>query len=236
MNIFQIHLKLSSFQKCRFLVFVFLNLVTDREYSMCVCVIPHPSSPVSWLIISSCLCICVYLCIHVSFPFTAVISAHPIHSLDNHHHHYHMGSLASPTRSYLYHQGSGHPHPRPHACATPISHLDRVDSTGETMPPAGQQEKYRVGAVGPGHIHSLICHLFIHSHAAAILLRPYFSFPKVLLTTFLWLPTEIIYFRSLKCQRFKALLKFCWLRLQKCLNSLVFSFMGLVQGFYFNIW
>ncbi|XP_032379202.1 neogenin 1a isoform X5 [Etheostoma spectabile] len=60
-------------------------------------------------------------------PPQPVISAHPIHSLDNHHHHYHMGSLASPTRSYLYHQGSGHT--RPHACATPISHLDRVDST-----------------------------------------------------------------------------------------------------------
>ncbi|KAM3877112.1 neogenin 1a [Diretmus argenteus] len=75
-------------------------------------------------------------------PPQPVISAHPIHSLDNHHHHYHMGSLASPTRSYLYHQGSGHP--RPHACASPISHLDRVDSTesvrntpsSEPLPPA----------------------------------------------------------------------------------------------------
>ncbi|KAM4602802.1 neogenin 1a isoform 1-T1 [Polymixia lowei] len=75
-------------------------------------------------------------------PPQPVISAHPIHSLDNHHHHYHMGSLASPTRSYLYHQGSGHL--RPHACATPISHLDRVDSTesvrntpsAEPLPPA----------------------------------------------------------------------------------------------------
>ncbi|XP_058484510.1 neogenin 1a isoform X3 [Solea solea] len=75
-------------------------------------------------------------------PPQPVISAHPIHSLDNHHHHYHMGSLASPTRSYLYHQGSGHP--RPHACATPISHFDRVDSTesvrntpiSEPLPPA----------------------------------------------------------------------------------------------------
>uniref|UniRef100_A0A3Q2ZEQ5 Neogenin 1a n=1 Tax=Kryptolebias marmoratus TaxID=37003 RepID=A0A3Q2ZEQ5_KRYMA len=57
-------------------------------------------------------------------PPQPVISAHPIHSLDNHHHHYHMGSLVSPTRSYLYHQGSGW-----HACAAPISHLDRVDST-----------------------------------------------------------------------------------------------------------
>ncbi|XP_076012449.1 neogenin 1a isoform X2 [Genypterus blacodes] len=74
-------------------------------------------------------------------PPQPVISAHPIHSLDNHHHHYHMGSLASPTRSYLYHQGSGQP--RPHACATPISHLERVDSTesvrntpsSEPMPP-----------------------------------------------------------------------------------------------------
>ncbi|XP_056881280.1 neogenin 1a isoform X5 [Takifugu flavidus] len=74
-------------------------------------------------------------------PPQPVISAHPIHSLDNHHHHYHMGSLASPTRSYFYHQGSCHP--RPHACATPI-HLDRVDSTesvrntpsAEPLPPA----------------------------------------------------------------------------------------------------
>lgn len=53
-----------------------------------------------------------------------------------------MGSLASPTRSYLYHQGSGHL--RPHACASPISHLDRVDSeesvrntpSAEPLPPA----------------------------------------------------------------------------------------------------
>ncbi|XP_069561697.1 neogenin 1a isoform X2 [Brachyistius frenatus] len=75
-------------------------------------------------------------------PPQPVISAHPIHSLDNHHHHYHMGSLASPTRSYLYHHGGGHP--RPHACATPISHLDRVDSaesvrntpSSEPLPPA----------------------------------------------------------------------------------------------------
>ncbi|KAM9410156.1 neogenin 1a isoform 3-T3 [Pholidichthys leucotaenia] len=75
-------------------------------------------------------------------PPQPVISAHPIYSLDNHHHHYHMGSLASPTRSYLYHQGSGYP--RPHACATPISHLDRVDSaesvrntpSTEPLPPA----------------------------------------------------------------------------------------------------
>ena len=67
--------------------------------------------------------------------FTAVISAHPIHSLDNHHHHhYHMGSLASPPRGYLYHQGPGHPLARPLVCATPVSHLDRVDSSGETVP------------------------------------------------------------------------------------------------------
>lgn len=97
----------------------------------------------SWLNVSSCLS--VYPC---SFPFTAVISAHPIHSLDNHHHHYHMGSLASPTHNYLYHQGSGHL--RPHACATPISHLDRVDSTGETLPTGGRQEKCRRG-VGRCH-------------------------------------------------------------------------------------
>ncbi|CAL8243950.1 unnamed protein product [Lota lota] len=63
-------------------------------------------------------------------PPQPVISAHPIHSLDNHHHHhYHMGSLASPPRGYLYHQGPGHPLARPHVCATPVSQLDRVDSS-----------------------------------------------------------------------------------------------------------
>ncbi|XP_061743515.1 neogenin 1a isoform X2 [Nerophis ophidion] len=80
-------------------------------------------------------------------PPQPVISAHPIHSLDNHQHHYHMGSLASPTRSYLYHQGGGHP--RPHACATPISHLNRVDSTesvrntpcSEPLPPAASSSQ-----------------------------------------------------------------------------------------------
>nr|XP_055070582.1 neogenin 1a isoform X2 [Misgurnus anguillicaudatus] len=73
-------------------------------------------------------------------PPQPVISAHPIHSLDNHHHHYHLGSLASPTRSYLHHQSS------PRAMATPISHLDRADSTesvrntpnADLLPPSGQ--------------------------------------------------------------------------------------------------
>uniref|UniRef100_A0A672QXT0 Neogenin 1a n=1 Tax=Sinocyclocheilus grahami TaxID=75366 RepID=A0A672QXT0_SINGR len=59
-------------------------------------------------------------------PPQPVISAHPIHSLDNHHHHYHLGSLASPTRSYLHHQSSTR------SIATPISHLDRAESTGES--------------------------------------------------------------------------------------------------------
>uniref|UniRef100_A0A8B9LIW2 Neogenin 1a n=1 Tax=Astyanax mexicanus TaxID=7994 RepID=A0A8B9LIW2_ASTMX len=56
-------------------------------------------------------------------PPQPVISAHPIHSLDNHHHHYHLGSLASPTRSYLHHPSSSR------ALSTPISHLDRAEST-----------------------------------------------------------------------------------------------------------
>ncbi|XP_055010719.1 LOW QUALITY PROTEIN: neogenin 1a [Boleophthalmus pectinirostris] len=77
-------------------------------------------------------------------PPQPVISAHPIHSLDSHQHHYHMGSLASPTRTYLYHhQASGG---RPH-CATPSSHLDRVESAesvrntpcSEPPPPASSQ-------------------------------------------------------------------------------------------------
>lgn len=119
--------------------------------------------------LTSCL-VCVFVCVYpcpCPFPSAAVISAHPIHSLDNHHHHYHMGSLASPTRSYLYHQGSGHP--RPHACATPISHLDRVDSTGET--PAGT-----VGGQSSGTwSHSFIDLSFAHSstcscHLATFLL------------------------------------------------------------------
>uniref|UniRef100_A0A672QY00 Neogenin 1a n=1 Tax=Sinocyclocheilus grahami TaxID=75366 RepID=A0A672QY00_SINGR len=72
--------------------------------------------------------------------YRAVISAHPIHSLDNHHHHYHLGSLASPTRSYLHHQSSTR------SIATPISHLDRAESTesvrntpsADMHPPSGQ--------------------------------------------------------------------------------------------------
>ncbi|XP_056089150.1 neogenin 1a isoform X4 [Rhinichthys klamathensis goyatoka] len=73
-------------------------------------------------------------------PPQPVISAHPIHSLDNHHHHYHLGSLASPTRSYLHHQSSTR------SIATPISHLDRAESTesvrntpsADLLPPSGQ--------------------------------------------------------------------------------------------------
>ncbi|XP_049574334.1 neogenin 1a isoform X3 [Syngnathus scovelli] len=75
-------------------------------------------------------------------PPQPVISAHPIHSLDNHQHHYHMGSLASPTRSYLYHQGSGHP--RVHSCS-PVSHLDtesvRNTPCSEPLPPAASSSQ-----------------------------------------------------------------------------------------------
>lgn len=125
---------------------------------MCIspAILPHPSSLL--LLVKHLIpFVCVYPC---PFPFTAVISAHPIHSLDNHHHHYHMGSLASPTRSYLYHQGSGHS--RPHACTTPISHLDRVDSTGETLPPAGQQ-RHRAGQGSWTRSYSFIDLPFFHS-------------------------------------------------------------------------
>ncbi|XP_021263177.1 neogenin [Numida meleagris] len=60
-----------------------------------------------------------------SQPPQPVISAHPIHSLDNPHHHFHSGSLASPTRSYLHHQVS------PWPMGTSMSHSDRANSTGE---------------------------------------------------------------------------------------------------------
>ncbi|MCJ8737399.1 hypothetical protein PDJAM_G00023460 [Pangasius djambal] len=55
-------------------------------------------------------------------PPQPVISAHPIHSLDNHHHHYHLGSLASPTHNYLQQTSS----PRP--LTSSISYLDRAES------------------------------------------------------------------------------------------------------------
>ncbi|NXD12855.1 NEO1 protein, partial [Nothocercus nigrocapillus] len=58
-----------------------------------------------------------------SQPPQPVISAHPIHSLDNPHHHFHSGSLASPTRSYLHHQVS------PWPLGTSMSHSDRANST-----------------------------------------------------------------------------------------------------------
>ncbi|NXU90882.1 NEO1 protein, partial [Xiphorhynchus elegans] len=58
-----------------------------------------------------------------SQPPQPVISAHPIHSLDNPHHHFHSGSLASPTRSYLHHQ------PSPWPLGTALSHSDRASST-----------------------------------------------------------------------------------------------------------
>ncbi|NWR85358.1 NEO1 protein, partial [Furnarius figulus] len=58
-----------------------------------------------------------------SQPPQPVISAHPIHSLDNPHHHFHSGSLASPTRSYLHHQ------PSPWPLGTAMSHSDRASST-----------------------------------------------------------------------------------------------------------
>ncbi|XP_017672279.1 PREDICTED: neogenin isoform X8 [Lepidothrix coronata] len=58
-----------------------------------------------------------------SQPPQPVISAHPIHSLDNPHHHFHSGSLASPTRSYLHHQ------PSPWPLGTALSHSDRANST-----------------------------------------------------------------------------------------------------------
>lgn len=57
--------------------------------------------------------------------FAAVISAHPIHSLDNPHRHFHSGSLASPTCSYLHHQAS------PWPLGPSVSHSDRANSTGE---------------------------------------------------------------------------------------------------------
>lgn len=102
-----------------------------------------------------------------SSPSAAVISAHPIHSLDNHHHHYHMGSLASPPRSYFYHQGSGHP--RPHACATPITHLDRVESTGERPPPAGRR---RLSAHPPSSLHSCPAAILLHLYVFKPFLLP----------------------------------------------------------------
>lgn len=72
-----------------------------------------------------CMLVCMLSIFSVLYSFTAVISAHPIHSLDNPHHHFHSGSLASPTRSYLHHQVN------PWPIGTSMSHSDRANSTGE---------------------------------------------------------------------------------------------------------
>uniref|UniRef100_A0AAY4E4Q7 Contactin-3 n=1 Tax=Denticeps clupeoides TaxID=299321 RepID=A0AAY4E4Q7_9TELE len=63
-------------------------------------------------------------------PPQPVISAHPIHSLDNHHHHYHMSGLSSLPRSYLQHQFSLR------AQASALSQRDGGSAGGETEGPA----------------------------------------------------------------------------------------------------
>ncbi|XP_058521430.1 neogenin isoform X2 [Ochotona princeps] len=76
-----------------------------------------------------------------SQPPQPVISAHPIHSLDNPHHHFHSSSLASPARSHLYHPGS------PWPVGTSMSLSDRANSTEsvrntpstDTMPASSSQ-------------------------------------------------------------------------------------------------
>ncbi|XP_027408961.1 neogenin isoform X2 [Bos indicus x Bos taurus] len=76
-----------------------------------------------------------------SQPPQPVISAHPIHSLDNPHHHFHSSSLASPARSHLYHPGS------PWPIGTSMSLSDRANSTEsvrntpstDTMPASSSQ-------------------------------------------------------------------------------------------------
>ncbi|KAL2088756.1 hypothetical protein ACEWY4_015655 [Coilia grayii] len=80
-------------------------------------------------------------------PPQPVISAHPIHSLDNHYHHYHLGSLASPSHGHLHHQNS------PRSTNTPISHLDGSDcsepvnrniSSTDLLPASSTQHVYSV--------------------------------------------------------------------------------------------
>ncbi|CAH6870907.1 Neo1 [Phodopus roborovskii] len=76
-----------------------------------------------------------------SQPPQPVISAHPIHSLDNPHHHFHSSSLASPARSHLYHPSS------PWPIGTSMSLSDRANSTEsvrntpstDTMPASSSQ-------------------------------------------------------------------------------------------------
>uniref|UniRef100_A0A2K6FCQ0 Neogenin 1 n=1 Tax=Propithecus coquereli TaxID=379532 RepID=A0A2K6FCQ0_PROCO len=76
-----------------------------------------------------------------SQPPQPVISAHPIHSLDNPHHHFHSSSLASPARSHLHHPGS------PWPVGTSMSLSDRANSTEsvrntpstDTMPASSSQ-------------------------------------------------------------------------------------------------
>ncbi|XP_041535412.1 neogenin isoform X3 [Microtus oregoni] len=76
-----------------------------------------------------------------SQPPQPVVSAHPIHSLDNPHHHFHSSSLASPARSHLHHPSS------PWPIGTSMSLSDRANSTEsvrntpstDTMPASSSQ-------------------------------------------------------------------------------------------------
>ncbi|KAM7151097.1 LOW QUALITY PROTEIN: neogenin-like [Molossus nigricans] len=78
-----------------------------------------------------------------SQPPQPVISAHPIHSLDNPHHHFHSISLASPARSHLYHPGS------PWLIGTSMSLLDRASSTGIYQESSAKPPKFPVAGGKP---------------------------------------------------------------------------------------
>lgn len=107
---------------------------------------------------------CMCLCKHVKHlsvlcSFTAVVSAHPIHSLDNPHHHFHSSSLASPARSHLHHPSS------PWPIGTSMSLSDRANSTGERWGSSPDVERIPKLASGNGEglavYRNCQCYLFI---------------------------------------------------------------------------
>ncbi|XP_053720349.1 neogenin 1a isoform X6 [Synchiropus splendidus] len=112
-------------------------------------------------------------------PPQPVISAHPIHSLDNHHHHYHMGSLVSPTRSYLYHHGES---VRNTPCSEPLpppTASSQVSCPSEIMAdPEGSYHGSTTTEEEPSYSSNLPPHRSAHPHAHAHPLKS-FAVPAI---------------------------------------------------------
>lgn len=153
------------------------SLTTDRENKCvsfrilhaCVCHILHHYSRFN---ISSWLCVCVYpfhsqlwLVLTPSIRLITITTIITWAAWRRRH------AATSTTRAAGIHARTPAPPPSPilTGWTLKVRHCHLLDSRSST-------EEDRT--VGPGHIHSSIYHLLLHSHAAAILLHSYLSFPK----------------------------------------------------------